>query len=55
MQSVNELLTIALEKGASDIYYLPSPQGYLIRLWVPTGLVTIAERDSKRGQQEINY
>jgi len=55
MQSVNKLLTIALEKGASDIYYLPSPQGYLIRLRVPTGLVTIAERDSKRGQQEINY
>lgn len=27
MQSVNKLLTIALEKGASNIYYLPSPQG----------------------------
>ena len=27
----------------------------MIRLRVPTGLVTIAERDSKRGQQEINY
>ena len=32
MQSVKTLLTNALAKGASDIYYLPNPHGYLIRL-----------------------
>ncbi|MDE3281999.1 ATPase, T2SS/T4P/T4SS family [Lacticaseibacillus parahuelsenbergensis] len=55
MQSVNELLTSALAKGASDIYYLPSAQGYLVRLRLPTGLMTLAKREVRLGQQEINY
>lgn len=55
MQSVNELLTGALAKGASDIYYLPSAEGYLVRLRLPTGLMTLARRETRIGQQEINY
>ena len=43
MQSVKTLLTNALAKGASDIYYSPNPHGYLIRLRLPTGLVTLGQ------------
>lgn len=55
MQSVKTLLTNALDKGASDIYYLPNPHGYLIRLRLPTGLVTLGQLETRIGQQEINY
>ena len=55
MQSVKTLLTNALAKGASDIYYLPNPHGYLIRLRLPTGLVTLGQLGTRIGQQEINY